>query len=165
MQIRINRDEALEFLAAYPALSHQERLVSYCHLTSGRTSDGIGELLGLTALAVRKTLHRSRLKMKAQVELNVIIRKHNRDDGLGDILNEPDSIDYAEARRLVNAMGVKGSLVDLGGGLSGRPLTEYDVALVVHQGGERRRVLRGPLVGRKISEEKCLTVVDAGAGR
>lgn len=162
MQTRISRDEAVRFLAGFPALTYQERLVSFCHLTTGATSMSVGKTLNLTHNAVDKTLQRARFKMRVQVELNVIIRRQNRNDGLGDILCEPDSFDYAEARQIVKAMDVKGSLVDLGGGLSGRPLTEYDVALVVKEGGERRRVLRGPLVGRRLGEEKCLIQVDTG---
>jgi len=157
MQTRISRDEALAFLAGYPALSFQERLVSFCRLTTGEPSVLLGRMLGLTHNAVDKSLQRARAKMRAQAELNVIIRCHNREDGLGDITNEPDQRDYAEARRLVGVTDVKGTLVDLGSGLTGRPLTEYDVAVVVREGEGRRRVLRGPLAGRKLDEEKCLT--------
>lgn len=148
MQTKISRDDALDFLAGYPALSRTERLVSYCHLTTGYTSPRIGEMLGVNAAAVRKTLQRARGKMRMQAD----------QEAATDLVTEPPQWAYVNAHRLIGVMDVAGSIVDLGQGLPGRPLTEYDVAVVVQEGECRRRVLQGPLTDRKLELEKKVDV-------
>lgn len=146
----LTQEEAVRYLSGC-RLSDQERLVAYCRLTTECTDRETAGMIGTSPDVVRTALSNARKKLFERDE----------QDRLSETVAHPPAWALAEARELMSALSPQpssprnpmagpqpegGIPARMGDRITGKRLTDHDVAQMIYESEQRRAMLPGRLI-------------------